>query len=79
MQDENINKILGELIRETRQKRGMKQTDLADSMGIDFQALSAYERGKRNPGLTWLFRVCDCLDVDFKEFMGELNERRLAD
>jgi transcriptional regulator with XRE-family HTH domain len=76
MQSMIINKILGDLLQETRKSKGMKQVDVAACMGIDFQVVSDYENGRRNPGIDWLFRACDCLEVDFGEFMTELNNRR---
>lgn len=72
----NANKIIGELIKEKRKEKGLKQIDVATCMGIDFQVISDYENGRRNPTIEWMFRCCDCLGVSFGEFMTELERRR---
>lgn len=72
----NTNMIIGQLIRDARKRAGKTQAKLADCMGIDYQVVSDYENGRRSPGLDWLFRACDCLEVDFGELMTELDKRR---
>ncbi|MFM8825768.1 MAG: helix-turn-helix domain-containing protein [Actinomycetota bacterium] len=53
--------IDGGTLRELRRQRGWKQTDLAAATGIPTTVLSAYERGRRVPGLDAASRIVDAL------------------
>jgi transcriptional regulator with XRE-family HTH domain len=54
----------GELIRRLRTKAGLKQAELADRAGTSQSALSAYERGDKDPNWSTLVRVADVLGYD---------------
>lgn len=45
----------------------MSQQDLARKSGVDRTFLSAMERGKCNPSLQVLCRVCDALEMHIDE------------
>ena len=45
-------KILGERIREARERAGISQEDLAVAVGKDQRAISEYENGKRKLSVT---------------------------
>lgn len=42
-----------------RKKRGLKQTDIAEKIGISFRAYQTYERGEREPQLSTLIALAD--------------------
>lgn len=46
-----------------RKQRGMRQTDLADSLGVEKQTISKYEIGYVSPTIDVLRRLADVLDV----------------
>lgn len=75
----NTGKIIGELIRKYRKQRGMSQKDLADCMGVDFQVVSDYERGRRVPGIDLLIKFCECLNISLTTFMTSFDKRRPID
>lgn len=49
--------VAPELLSRIRKQSGLSQTELAQRSGIDRSALSAYERGRRQPSVAALSRV----------------------
>lgn len=58
---------VGGRIQSRRRQLGMSQQDLARKSGVDRTFLSAMERGKCNPSLQVLCRVCDALEMHIDE------------
>lgn len=53
--------IDGTTIRHLRLQRGWSQSQLAELVGIPASVLSAYERGRREPGVSMASRIIDTL------------------
>jgi transcriptional regulator with XRE-family HTH domain len=53
--------IDGATLRDLRRLTGRKQTEVAHAAGIPASVLSAYERGRREPGLSTAARIIDAL------------------
>jgi transcriptional regulator with XRE-family HTH domain len=68
MDKEDFNKKLGQYIKQTREELNLSQNDVADLMNNNFQNISAYESGKRNPGTYWIHRLCEALKINPTEF-----------
>ena len=49
------------LIKQFREERGMSQTDLAKTIGVDPSTISCFESGKINPSLPLAVRLADVL------------------
>jgi transcriptional regulator with XRE-family HTH domain len=49
--------VAAELLSRIRRQSGLNQTELAQRSGVDRSALSAYERGRRQPSVAALSRV----------------------
>lgn len=61
---ENPDKqTLGEKIRRCRKAKGMSQQKLAEEMGIQYQSVQDWERGKTRPSLDKVVRLCEIFDV----------------
>lgn len=58
-----INVRLGERIRAMRKLRLMTQADIARHLGITFQQVQKYERGKNRISVPMLLHIAHCLDV----------------
>ena len=59
-----------------RLKYGMKQSDLAHKVGISYQAISHYEKGRRRPRPEVAKRLGKVLNIDWTEFYKEdANDR----
>lgn len=50
-----------------RIRKGIKQKDLAEKVGISQNLLSMYESGKRKPNHATLSKIADILGCDIKD------------
>ena len=55
-------KLLGDHVRELRQKRGLTQNDLAQRLGVPQSRISEIESGTRMPNLVTMLRLAAALD-----------------
>jgi len=67
---------LGERIRGLREKRGLKQSDLAHALQISAQAVSKWERGENAPDIAILPDLCRLLDVSIDWILGARESER---
>lgn len=58
-------------IKEARTKLNMTQMNLADEMGVSYQAVSNWERGNSMPDISKLPELCNILNISFEELVGE--------
>jgi len=59
-----MEQSIGSQIKEWRKKRGYKQNEFAEKIGIAAQNLSYYESGKRTLSMDTLRIICNALEVD---------------
>lgn len=57
-------------IRELRERKGLRQIDVAEATGIDQKTLSNYETGKTNPDSYALIRLADFFEVSIDYLVG---------
>lgn len=57
-------------IRECRIAKNMTQMNLADAMGVSYQAVSNWERGNSMPDISKLEDLCNALDISVNELLG---------
>ena len=55
---------VGARIKEARKKSGMKQSDLAEKLGVAVITIGQYERDKREPSLNQLKAIAAALNAD---------------
>ena len=60
-------------IKNARTKMNMTQMNLADEMGVSYQAVSNWERGNSMPDISKLPELCKILNISFEELVGEKN------
>jgi len=77
MDEDQLPRLFGEVVRELRQRQGLSQEHLAAAAGIDWAYMGGIERGLRNPSLTMIARVAQGLDLSMSEVMKAV-ERRMA-
>lgn len=65
----DMNKI-GKKIKTARTEKNMTQMDLADAMGISYQAVSNWERGHSMPDISKLPELCNILSLNLDEFLS---------
>lgn len=76
----NIN--IADNLKRLRKQSGITQEDLANFIGVSFQAVSKWERGEGYPDITILPTIANYFDVTLDEFVGmnEIkNEARLEE
>ena len=56
---ENVNIILAANILKYRKKKGLSQEELANKLGVTFQAVSKWENAKAAPDITFLPIMAD--------------------
>lgn len=69
--------MLGDRIKETREKCGLSRAQLAAACGKTVPAFSAYERNSNTPGADTLAAICDALDVSADYLLGRTDAPRL--
>lgn len=60
---------IGNLIKNIRIEHNLTQKELADKLGVTFQAVSKWERGQNIPDIQQLKAICDLYNLDIKEFV----------
>lgn len=56
-----------------RKRIGISQRELAERMGVTYQAISQYERGKREPKIEQVQRLCDVLGCTLDELLSDID------
>lgn len=64
-------KKIGKKISTLRKEENMTQMELADRMGISFQAVSNWERGNSMPDISKLPELAEIFGVTLDELLGE--------
>ena len=63
------------LLRETREAKGLSQTELGELLGMSQVLISRGEVGERKIDAMELRAMCRALEMDFLEFMKNLDQR----
>ena len=66
----NTRKFLGPRIQELRKQRGLKQSELAELVGIDSKHMSKLECGYCFPSFELLDKIADALNKPVGEFVN---------
>ena len=66
----DINKI-GKKISVLRKQSGLTQMELADRLGISFQAVSNWERGNTMPDISKLPELAEIFGVSIETILGD--------
>ena len=71
----NVDKIyVGGVIRQKRKSLGLKQSELAEMVGISEKHLSKIETGRNYPALDNFFRIAEILQLTFSDFGADSLE-----
>lgn len=62
-------------LKEVLEKRGIKQTWLAEKLGKNFCMVNSYVCNRRQPSLEVLFEIAKILNIDLKELIDS-NEQQ---
>lgn len=72
---QHVSKTISRL----RKERNMTQMELADKLGISFQAVSNWERGQTMPDIGKLAELADILGVSIDELLGNGNSAKVVE
>lgn len=64
-----MSQKIGEWIREQRKEKKLSQTALAKMIGVRQADVCRWEKGKHEPTVETVIKICDSLDTDLDEFM----------
>ncbi len=68
---------IGNLIKDIRMKNNLTQKDLADKLGVTYQAVSKWENGKNIPDIQLLKDISQMFNVDINELLeGEYKKKK---
>lgn len=70
---------LGQRIRVRRSELGMSQQDLATALGLSFQQVQKYEKGKNRVGATRLQEIANALKMPVNQFYGGSKNKRAGE
>ena len=60
---------IGQFIKKIRQDNNLTQKEMADRLGVTFQAVSKWENGKNVPDIAILKQISDDFNVDISEIL----------
>lgn len=69
----DINKYIGEKIRNFRQSKNITQEEVAEFLGVTTQAISRYELGDRKTDNDVLFKLADYFNVSINDFFPPIS------
>lgn len=61
-------------IKEILDRKGIKQTWLAERLGKSFNIVNSYVQNRRQPSLETLYKIAAILEVDIKDLLYPNNE-----
>ena len=70
-----VDQYIGARMREGRRKLNMTQEGLGEKLGVTFQQIQKYEKGRNRVSAARLFVICEILDVP----LASMFERKLKD
>ena len=70
------NEKIGNIIKELRKKNNLTQQNLADQLGVTYQAVSKWENGKNIPDIAILKEISKLYNIDIKELLGEEKDKK---
>lgn len=77
---ENINIVLAMNIQKYRKKRGLTQEQIAENLGVTFQAVSKWENAKSAPDILFLPKIAELFECSIDElFSDNINNKNNYD
>jgi transcriptional regulator with XRE-family HTH domain len=73
----STNELFGNLIKNLRNKQSLSQEGLSDKTGLDRTYISLLERGKKNPSLLTILKICKALGILPSELMITLEKENI--
>lgn len=71
-----MNQNIGNIIKEIRNKNNLTQKDLADKLGVTYQAVSKWERGLNIPDIEILKEISNTYNIPFDELLDVKTKKK---
>lgn len=68
------DQILGQTLREMRQRQGISQDKLAKAVGITFQQVQKYEKGINRMAASRILQICEVLGIPSSAFFMQIEK-----
>ncbi|MFP4187634.1 MAG: helix-turn-helix domain-containing protein [Acholeplasmataceae bacterium] len=69
-------KLLGNKLKQLRQNRDMRQTDLAQGLSVSISTISHWEKGRRFPSVFEIKRIADFFGIDVNVLLDPAYQRK---
>lgn len=67
---DNVKKKIGNNLKRLRRLKGLKQSELAELVGVEDKTISRIEVGGNYPSMDLLVRMAEALDIELTEFVN---------
>ena len=67
---------ISKLIKDIRKKNNLTQKELADKLGVTYQAVSKWENGKNIPDIEMLKSISEIFNVNFDDVLGTNKNKK---
>lgn len=67
---DNIKKKIGNNLKKLRTKKGLKQSELAELVGVEDKTISRIEVGGNYPSMDLLVRLAEALNCELVDFVN---------
>jgi transcriptional regulator with XRE-family HTH domain len=64
-----VDKTVGDNLKRCRLMRNLSQSDMADKIGVSYQAVQKYEAGRNRASVAVLLMMAEALKVPMQEFL----------
>ncbi|WP_445734645.1 helix-turn-helix domain-containing protein [Mariniflexile sp.] len=71
------SKLVGELLREKREEKGLLLRHVSAELDIDTAILSKIERSERKPSKEQIIKLADVLDLDKEDLLVQFLSERI--
>jgi transcriptional regulator with XRE-family HTH domain len=75
MSKDQFAKIVGEVLREVREERGISQEEFADKVGMHRTYIGMIERGKRNITVFTLIKISESFDINPEVIISRIHKK----
>ncbi len=72
---DDLQRQVGQRIREIRQEKGISQEALGDEIGLHRTYVGSLERGERNPSLQVISKLSELLEVSTDRLLCSHNHK----
>ena len=64
---------IGDRIKESRKNKGLKQSELADRIGVSVISIGRYESGERTPTVDIIAKIAEVFGLNISDFLSDVD------